>query len=87
MQLHEQQQRYWKKNLRLISALIAIWFVVTFVVGWFARDLQYITIFGFPVSFYMAAQGALVVYVLIVWYYAQAMNKLDREYVASESND
>jgi len=87
MQLHEHQQRYWKKNLRLIAVLGAIWFVVTFVVGWFARDLQFISVFGFPFSFYMAAQGALVVYVLIVWYYARAMNKLDREYRAVKKDE
>jgi putative solute:sodium symporter small subunit len=80
MQLQERQQRYWKKNLRLIAVLAALGFVVTFVVGWFARDLQFISVFGFPFSFYMAAQGALVIYVLIVWYYARTMNRLDREF-------
>jgi len=84
MQLTIKHKQYWQKNLRLTRALLAIWFVVTFVIGWYARDLQYITILGFPLSFYMAAQGALLVYVVLVGYYAFQMNKLDREYGVQE---
>ncbi|MCX7662815.1 MAG: DUF4212 domain-containing protein, partial [Tepidimonas fonticaldi] len=49
MQLTESQQRYWQKNLRITGILLAIWFVVTFVVGYFARDLSF-TFFGWPFS-------------------------------------
>jgi len=87
MQLTEKHRQYWKKNLRLTAALLTIWFVVTFVVGWFARDLQNITILGFPLPFYMGAQGSLVIYVLIIGYYAWAMNKLDREYGVDERDE
>lgn len=87
MQLTEKHRQYWQKNLRLTAILLAIWFVVTFVIGWFARDLQSITIIGFPFSFYMAAQGSLIIYVLIIWYYARAMGKLDREYGVHEGDD
>lgn len=87
MQLTEKHKEYWKKNLRLTSVLLAIWFFVTFVIGWFARDLQGITFIGFPIPFYMAAQGSLIVYVLIIWYYAKAMGKLDREYGVHEGDD
>jgi putative solute:sodium symporter small subunit len=66
MQLTEKHKQYWQKNLRLTGTLLAIWFVVTFVVGWFARDLQSITFLGFPLSFFMAAQGALLIYVILV---------------------
>lgn len=84
MQLTEKHEQYWRKNLRLTGTLLAIWFVVTFVVCWFARDLQSITILGFPFSFYMGAQGALLIYVVLVGYYAYRMNKLDREYGVQE---
>ena len=87
MQLTEKHKEYWSKNLRLTSVLLAIWFFVTFVIGWFARDLQSITFIGFPIPFYMAAQGSLIVYVLIIWYYAKAMGKLDREYGVHEGDD
>jgi putative solute:sodium symporter small subunit len=87
MQLTEKHKEYWKKNLRLTSVLLAIWFFVTFVIGWFARDLQGITFIGFPIPFYMGAQGALIVYVLIIWYYAKAMGKMDREYGVHEGDE
>jgi putative solute:sodium symporter small subunit len=87
MQLTEKHKQYWHKNLRLTGILLAIWFVATFVVVWFARDLQSITFLGFPLQFYMGAQGSLIIYVLIIWYYARAMNKLDREYGVHEGDE
>lgn len=65
--------------------LLAVWFVVTFVVSYYARELSSISVFGFPLGFYIGAQGALIIYVLIVWFYARYMNALDREY--GERND
>jgi putative solute:sodium symporter small subunit len=87
MQLTEKHKQYWQKNLRLTAILLAVWFIATFVIGWFARDLQSITIIGFPFPFYMGAQGSLIIYVVIIWYYAHAMNKLDREYGVHEGDD
>jgi len=87
MQLTEKHKEYWQKNLRLTGILLAIWFVVTFVIGWFARDLQSFTFLGFPFSFYMGAQGSLIIFVLIIWYYARTMNKLDREYGVHEGDE
>ena len=59
------------------------WFVVTFVASWYARELNEITIIG-PLGFYMGAQGAPVIYLLIIWWYARYMNNLDREYGVSD---
>ena len=78
MQDVQARQRYWRRNLKITGWLFAAWFCVTFVVGYFARELSF-SFFGWPFSFWMGAQGALVVYVLIICYYAYAMNRLDRE--------
>ncbi|HMV54064.1 MAG TPA: DUF4212 domain-containing protein [Rhodocyclaceae bacterium] len=83
MQLTETHRHYWQKNLRLTGILLAIWFVVTFGVSYFARDLSF-SFFGWPFSFWMGAQGALVIYVIIIWYYARAMNRLDQEHGVAE---
>ncbi len=83
MQLTEKHKEYWRRNLRLTSVLMGIWFVVTFVVAYWARDLNF-TFFGWPFSFWVGAQGALIVYVLIIWYSARTMNRLDQEYGVSE---
>ncbi|MGH8728307.1 MAG: DUF4212 domain-containing protein [Burkholderiales bacterium] len=87
MQLTERHKEYWHKNITLTAILLVIWFVVTFVVGWFARDINEITFIGFPLAFYMGAQGALVIYILIIWYYAHYMNKLDLEYDVHEGEE
>ena len=87
LKLTEKHREYWRKNVRLTAILLAIWFVVTFVVSFYARELNAITMFGWPLSFYMAAQGSLVIYILIIWYYAHSMGKLDQEYGVHEGED
>lgn len=87
MKLTEKHTEYWKKNLVLTSILLLIWFVVTYVVGYLAIDLQNVTFLGFPIAFYMGAQGSLVIYVAIIAYYARYMNKLDREYGVHEGEE
>jgi putative solute:sodium symporter small subunit len=86
MQLTEKHRQYWSKNLRITAILLAIWFVVTYVVGFYARDLNF-TFFGWPFSFWVGAQGALVVYVVIIGFYARYMNRLDQEYGVAEAEE
>lgn len=69
-------ERYWRLNRRLIAAGLGLGFVVTFVLGWFARDLDFIFL-GWSFNFWLTAQGALLVYLLIVTGYAWIMNRLD----------
>jgi putative solute:sodium symporter small subunit len=83
MEITENHRHYWQKNLQITGILLAIWFVVTFVVGYYARELSF-TFFGWPFSFWMGAQGSLVVYVVIIWYYARYMAKLDIEHGVHE---
>ena len=67
----------WRRIRRLTLILLAIWFGVTFAAIFFARELAGLTLFGWSVSFYIAAQGALLVYVAIVGIYALAMEALE----------
>ncbi|GAB4482957.1 MAG: DUF4212 domain-containing protein [Burkholderiaceae bacterium] len=87
MQLTEKHREYWRRNLNITIVLLAIWFVVTFVMAYFARPLAEINFFGWPLSFYMGAQGSLIVYVVIIWYYARKMRQLDIEYGVEEGED
>ena len=84
MQLTERHKEYWRRNMKMTAILLAIWFVVTYVVGWYARELNELVIFGFPFGFYMGAQGSLIIYVIMIFYYAIRMNKLDKEYDVAE---
>ena len=87
MQLTEKQLEYWRKNLWITGILLFVWFVVTFVMGYYARELNQINFFGWPLAFYMSAQGSLIIYVILIWYYARYMNNLDRVYDVEESED
>jgi putative solute:sodium symporter small subunit len=87
LELSAKHHEYWRKNLVITAILLAIWFVVTFVEGWFARELNNISFFGFPLGFYMSAQGSLIIYVVIIGVYAWYMNRLDKEYGVHEGED
>ena len=87
MQTSQKHKHYWRQNLRITAILLVIWFVVTFVVSYYARELSRIAFFGFPLGFYMGAQGSLIIYVVIIWFYARYMNALDKEYGAREGSD
>lgn len=69
-------ERYWRLNRKLIAAGLLLGFVVTFGLGWYARELDFIFL-GWGFNFWLAAQGALLVYLLIVAGYAWIMNRLD----------
>ena len=87
MQLTERHLEYWRRNLRLTGILLMIWFVSTFVLSFYARELASISFFGWPLSFYMAAQGSLIIYVAIIWLYARKMAQLDEEFDVAEETD
>ncbi|MQM30131.1 MAG: hypothetical protein CRU78_06145 [Candidatus Accumulibacter phosphatis] len=84
MRREQQHRNYWRRNLKMTALLLAMWFAVTFVVSFFARELAEITVMGFPLGFYMGAQGAPLVYLAIIWWYARYMNRLDRQYGVRE---
>ena len=83
MHLTQKHREYWSRNLRITAILLGVWFVVTFVVSWFAREINQINFIG-PLGFYMGAQGSLIIYVAIIWFYAKYMNRLDQEYGVHE---
>ena len=77
----QQKQEYWRYNVKLTTILLVIWFVVTFLIsGLWAGYLNHITIIGFPLGYYMAAQGSLAIFVVEIAVYAYLMNKKDDEY-------
>lgn len=84
-EISEKQQAYWRKNIVLISSLLSIWAVVTFLGAIFlAEPLSRISFFQIPLSFWIAQQGAMIVFVCLVFYYAWRMDQLDREHDVKE---
>jgi putative solute:sodium symporter small subunit len=76
-----QKDEYWRYNVRLTTILLVIWFVVTYIIsGVMAGWLNQFTILGFPLGYYMAAQGSLAIFVIEIALYAKLMNAKDEQY-------
>lgn len=71
------RREHWRKTRRLTGALLLLWICTTFCAAFFARELTGLSIFGWPLSFYLAAQGASLVYLAIIGVYAWQMRRLD----------
>lgn len=77
--MNSDQTTHWRRTRSLMWVTLAIWFVFSFLVHWFADALNGATFLGFPLGFYMAAQGSLVVFVVLIFWFARAQDKIDRE--------
>ena len=76
------REQYWRRNLKLVAILLAIWFAVSFGAGiLLAPWLNAVRIpgTGFPLGFWFAQQGSIYVFVILIFVYARRMNRLDRE--------
>jgi len=83
MSIHatKELQAYWKENLVIITVLLSIWFLVSYVCGiLFANQLDAYRIGGFPLGFWFANQGSLVTFVVLIWVYVGLMDRLDIKY-------
>jgi len=76
---------YWKANLKLMGLLLSIWFVVSYVCGILLVDvLNQVQFAGFKLGFWMAQQGSLYVFLLLIWIYVKRMNTLDKHFNVEE---
>lgn len=73
-------QRLWRQTRQLTAWLLLAWFVVSFVGAWFARGLNEVMLFGFPLGYWVAAQGALIAFLVIVVAYSVCMDRLEARY-------
>ncbi|MFG6416445.1 DUF4212 domain-containing protein [Roseateles sp. DC23W] len=69
---------YWRRTRRLTAWLLLAWCLVAFAPVWFARELS-VEVFGWPLAFWLASQGALLGFCVIVVYYAWRMRRLDAQ--------
>jgi putative solute:sodium symporter small subunit len=80
----ERRQAYWQRTSTLMWTILALWFVFSFVIPLFAVQLNQIVVLGFPLGFYMAAQGSLIAFVVLCFWNASAQNKIDEEFGVAE---
>tara|TARA_R110001583_G_scaffold61746_1_gene182164 strand:- start:1764 stop:2042 length:279 start_codon:yes stop_codon:yes gene_type:complete len=81
----EDKKAYWRENLALMAKLLVVWFVVSFGCGILLVDLlDQIQLFGFKLGFWFAQQGAIYVFVALIFIYMYKMNQLDKRYGVDE---
>lgn len=83
----ERRAEYWRRNLRLVVGLLLVWAAVSFGCGIMLHhwlDQWTLPGSGFPIGFWFAQQGSILVFIAIVFFYARKMNQLDREFDAEE---
>ncbi|MCP5161655.1 MAG: DUF4212 domain-containing protein [Hahellaceae bacterium] len=79
------KQAYWKENLRLLTILLTIWFIVSYGFGvLFVDALDTIKLGGFPLGFWFAQQGSIYTFVILIFVYSVRMNHIDRKYDVHE---
>ena len=74
-----QRAEHWQRTKKLMFITLTIWFIFSFVVHWFADALNAYSFLGFPLGFYMAAQGSEVIFVILIFWFARAQHKIDQE--------
>jgi putative solute:sodium symporter small subunit len=85
MSEQKSRQDYWKANLRLMALCLSIWFVVSYLFGIILVDqLNAIRVGGYQLGFWFAQQGSIYVFVVLIFFYAWRMNKLDRQFDVHE---
>ena len=80
----EQHDAYWARTSRLMWITLGLWFFFSFVIHFFAPGLNKIRILGFPLGFYMAAQGSLIAFVAMIFWSGSTQNKIDEEFGVSD---
>ena len=80
----EQMQSYWSRTSSLMWTILTLWFIFGFGIHFFAPALNKIQIIGFPLGYYMAAQGSLVVFVALCVWNTKAQNAIDDEFGVSD---
>jgi putative solute:sodium symporter small subunit len=78
--------RYWQRTSTLMWIMMGLWIFFSFVVHMFVTPLNGIKIFGFPLGFYMASQGSLIIFVVMLFWFAKTQDKIDREEGVAEED-
>ena len=79
------RQAYWKANLKLVALCLSIWFVVSYLFGILLVDqLNVIKIGGYRLGFWFAQQGSMYIFVVLIFFYAYRMNKIDQQFNVHE---
>lgn len=81
-----QRQEHWRRTRNLMVVHLVIWFVFSYLIHWFAPGLNQMSFMDFPLGFYMAAQGSLIVFVVQLFAFVWQQDRIDREFGMAEED-
>jgi putative solute:sodium symporter small subunit len=86
--MKQREEAHWRKTTRLMLTHLGVWFFFGYIIHMFVGPLNKITIpvLGFPLGFYMAAQGSLIVFVVMLFLFARQQDRIDREFGFAEDD-
>ncbi|MFZ5732568.1 MAG: DUF4212 domain-containing protein [Pseudomonadota bacterium] len=87
MASQDKSAEHWQRTSRLMITMLALWAFFSFIVHMFVVGLNSVVIGGFPLGFYMAAQGSLIAFVVMLFYFAKAQDKIDRDCGVAEDDE
>jgi putative solute:sodium symporter small subunit len=79
-----QALEYWRKTRNLMWFALVVWFIFGFGIHFFVNQLNEFTFLSFPLGYYMAAQGSLIVFVVLIFWFAARQNQIDEEFGVAE---
>ena len=74
-----QRARHWERTRNLTILVLVIWFVFSLLVHWFAKGLNEVSFIGFPLGYYLAVQGSLIIFVVLIFYQNWQQDKIDSD--------
>jgi len=77
---------WWQKTKNLMITALVIWAILSFGIHFFVRSLNEIVILGFPLGYYMAAQGSLILFVILIFWFSSRQDSIDREFGVAEDD-
>ena len=83
----DSRRAYWRENLTIVAILLSVWFIVSLMLSVvFVDELNDIRLGGFRLGFWIAQQGSLYTFVVLIFIYVRTMNRLDRKYGLEEED-
>ena len=81
------KERHWEKTKGLMIITLAIWFVFSIVIFMFGEGLNNSSFLGYPLAYYMCAQGSIVIFVVLIFWFANRQEKIDEEFGFAEKGE
>lgn len=81
-----EEDHHWQRTSKLMLVMMALWLFFSYLVHMFVTPLNGIKIFGFPLGFYMASQGSLIAFVVMLFWFARAQDQVDRDAGVAEDD-